>query len=83
VGPRAVLDTVVKRKIPSPRRRVSNPTTPIVQLVEKYSHKNNMYFYIYISLDLHHRVQNGFEAHPASYPVGTRDSFPGGKAAGT
>jgi hypothetical protein len=32
VGPRAVLDVVVKRKIPSPRRE-SNPRTPIVQTV--------------------------------------------------
>jgi hypothetical protein len=32
VGPRAVLDTVVKRKIPSPRRE-SNPRTPIIQPV--------------------------------------------------
>jgi hypothetical protein len=32
VGPRAVLDAVVKRKIPSPRLE-SNPRTPIVQLV--------------------------------------------------
>jgi hypothetical protein len=32
VGPRAVLDAVVKRKIPSPRRK-SNPRTPIVQPV--------------------------------------------------
>jgi hypothetical protein len=30
----------------------------------------------------HHRVQNGSGAHPASYPMGTRGSFPGGKAAG-
>jgi hypothetical protein len=29
----------------------------------------------------HHRVQNGSGAHPASYPVGTRGSFLGGKAA--
>jgi hypothetical protein len=32
VGPRAILDAVVKRKIPSPRRE-SNPRTPIVQPV--------------------------------------------------
>jgi hypothetical protein len=32
VGPKAVLDTVMKRKIPSPRRE-SNPRIPIVQLV--------------------------------------------------
>jgi hypothetical protein len=32
VGPRAILNTVVKRKIPSPRRE-SNPRTPIVQPV--------------------------------------------------
>jgi hypothetical protein len=27
-------------------------------------------------------VQNGSGAHPASYPMGTTGSFPGGKAAG-
>jgi hypothetical protein len=32
VGPRAVLDTVMKRKIPSPRRE-SKPRIPIVQPV--------------------------------------------------
>jgi hypothetical protein len=32
VGSRAVLDAMVKRKIPSPRRE-SNPRTPIVQPV--------------------------------------------------
>jgi hypothetical protein len=37
VGPRAVLDTVVKREIPSPRRE-SNPRTPIVQpVVQRYT----------------------------------------------
>jgi hypothetical protein len=29
-----------------------------------------------------HRVQNGSGAHPASYPVDTRDSFPGVKRPG-
>jgi hypothetical protein len=32
VGPKAILDAVVKRKIPSPRRE-SKPRTPIVQPV--------------------------------------------------
>jgi hypothetical protein len=27
---------------------------------------------------LHHRVQNGFGAHPASYPMCARGSFTGG-----
>jgi len=27
-------------------------------------------------------VQNGIGTHPASYPIGTRGSFPWGKAAG-
>jgi hypothetical protein len=31
---------------------------------------------------LHHRVQNGSGVHPASYPVGTRGSFPGVKRPG-
>jgi hypothetical protein len=32
------------------------------------------------NFSLHHRVQNGSGAHPASYPMGTRVSFPGGKS---
>jgi hypothetical protein len=32
------------------------------------------------NFSLHHRVQNGSGAHPASYPMGNRSSFPGGKA---
>jgi hypothetical protein len=34
------------------------------------------------NLSLHHRIQNGSGAHPVSYLMGTRGSFPGGKAAG-
>jgi hypothetical protein len=34
------------------------------------------------NFSLHRCVQNGSGAHPASYPVGTRGSFPEGKAAG-
>jgi hypothetical protein len=34
------------------------------------------------NFSLHHRVQNGSGAHPASYPMGSGVSFPGGKAAG-
>jgi hypothetical protein len=33
------------------------------------------------NFSLHHRVQNGSGAHPA-YPMGTKGSFPEGKAAG-
>jgi hypothetical protein len=34
------------------------------------------------NFSLHHRVQNGSGAQPATYPMGTRGSFLGGKAAG-
>jgi hypothetical protein len=34
------------------------------------------------NFSLHHRIQNGSGAHPTSYPMGTRGSFPGGIAAG-
>jgi hypothetical protein len=34
------------------------------------------------NFSLHYSVQIGSGAHPASYPMGTRGSFPGGKAAG-
>jgi hypothetical protein len=33
------------------------------------------------NFSLYHRVQNGSRAHPASYAIGTLESFPGGKAA--
>jgi hypothetical protein len=40
-------------------------------------------FFVLINFSLiHHRVQNGSGAYPASYPMGTRGSFPGGQAAG-
>jgi hypothetical protein len=35
------------------------------------------------NFSLNHRVRNGSGAHPASYSMGTRGSFAGGKAAGT
>jgi hypothetical protein len=34
------------------------------------------------NFSLHHHVQNGSGAHLASYPMGTRGSFPGGNVAG-
>jgi hypothetical protein len=34
------------------------------------------------NFSLHHRVKNGSETHPASYPMGTRGFFHGDKAAG-
>jgi hypothetical protein len=34
------------------------------------------------NFSLHHRIQNSSGAHPASYPMGARGSFPGGNAAG-
>jgi hypothetical protein len=34
------------------------------------------------NFSLHHRVQNGSGAHPASYPMGTRGSSSGGEVAG-
>jgi hypothetical protein len=35
------------------------------------------------NFSLHHRIQNGPGAHPASYTMGTRGSFTGVKAAGS
>jgi hypothetical protein len=34
------------------------------------------------NFSLHHHVENGSGAHPAFYPMGTRGSFPEGKADG-
>jgi hypothetical protein len=46
VGPRAVLDTVVKRKIPSPRRE-SNPRTPIFQHVAQTLYRTSYHGSVY------------------------------------
>jgi hypothetical protein len=35
-----------------------------------------------LNFSLHHVVQTGYGAHPASYPMGNGGSFPGGKATG-
>jgi hypothetical protein len=35
------------------------------------------------NFSLHHGVQNDSGAHPASYPMGKREYFPGGKAVGS
>jgi hypothetical protein len=35
------------------------------------------------NFSLHHRIQNGSGAHPASYPMGTRGFLLGSKAAGS
>jgi hypothetical protein len=35
-----------------------------------------------VNFSIHHRLQTGSGAHPASYPMGTRGSFPEGRAAG-
>jgi hypothetical protein len=34
------------------------------------------------NFSLHHSVQTGSGAQPASYPMGTKGSFPGNKVAG-
>jgi hypothetical protein len=47
VGPGAVLDVVVKRKIPSPRRK-SNPRTPIVQPVAHATNNPTQFFFAWV-----------------------------------
>jgi hypothetical protein len=40
--------------------------------------KRDALFYSKVLCLSRHRVQNGSGAHPASYPMGTKGSFPGG-----
>jgi hypothetical protein len=52
VGPRAVLNAVVKRKIPSPSRE-SKPRTPIFQPVaQRYTTELSRLLYIFNSLEI-------------------------------
>jgi hypothetical protein len=68
VGPRAVLYTVVKRKIPSACRE-SNPRIPVVHSV---AHR---YIDLQIIAQIDHEKLN-------DYQMGTGGFFPGVKAAG-
>jgi hypothetical protein len=85
VGPRTGLDSVAKGKI-------------LIVTICRKSHDSSVGIALGYGLDdrgsrfrfpagpgnfsIHHRLQNGSGAHPASYPMDTRGSFPGGKAAG-
>jgi hypothetical protein len=89
--PRPAGNRILEPRSSSPARyRPSNSGSP--------SHTCIIIIYLHHTLDnggsrvrfpagagnfsLHHRVQNGSGAHPASYPMGTRSSFSVGKAAG-
>jgi hypothetical protein len=60
VGPRAVLDAVVMRKIPIPRQE-SNPRTPIVQIVaQRYTEWAITALLRFFLLILYRRMQHSF-----------------------
>jgi hypothetical protein len=61
-------------------KRGSTPikTTDKIKPVMKYNFKLLAWAR---NVSLYHRVQNGSGTQPASYPMGSRGSFPGGKAA--
>jgi len=54
----------------------SRSRRPVRKLLDMPSYANTV-LWIYLT-----QKQNGSGAHPASYPMGTRGSFPGGKAVG-
>jgi hypothetical protein len=81
VGPRAVLDAVVKRKIPSPLRD-SNPRIPILQPVAHPTPIFKTIFQTEFYNLIFYFIMIGSGTHPASYPMGTKGNFSGGKAAG-
>jgi hypothetical protein len=73
VGPRAVLDAVVKRKIPSPCRYSNDSSVGIALGYGLDDRGSRVRFPAGAgNFSLHHRVQNGSGAHPASYLTGTR-----------
>jgi hypothetical protein len=63
-------------------RRIAEPdfSGPTIHSQETYS-LISKYTTAVGNFSLHHRVQTGSGAHPASYAMGTGGSFPGGKAA--
>jgi len=85
VGPGAGLDAEVGRGIPGPCRE-SRPRDDSVGVALGYGQDDRGSRVPFPAgpghFSLHHRVQKGSVAHPATYPMGTRGSFPEGKAAG-
>jgi hypothetical protein len=74
VGPKAVLDAVIKRKIPSPRRE-SNPKTPTVQpVVSRYTD--------WAITTLYWKKASGQLQVPAALPPGKKPPVPTGFQAG-
>jgi hypothetical protein len=89
VGPRAVLDAVVKKKIPVQLKVEFTLGTPCEErgvIALGYGLDDRCSRVRFPegagNFSLHHRVQTGSGAYPASYPMGTTGSFPGGKADG-
>jgi hypothetical protein len=74
VGPRTVLDVVVKRKIPSPRRE-SNPRTPIVQPVAQAVTENSSSVHLMLTYLISrqsqaamvHAIENKYYTVPVCY----------------
>jgi hypothetical protein len=68
---------------------ISSPSSPGAEIAQRYRaglRAGRSGFRVTATagnLSLHHRVQNGSGAHPASYPMGTRGSFPADKEAGS
>jgi hypothetical protein len=73
VGPRADMVAVVKRRIPIPAGWATGWKIGVLGFDCRRGVGN---------FSLRHRVQNCSGAHPASYPMGTRVSFPVVKVAG-
>jgi hypothetical protein len=73
-----------KRPLPEIEPRSSSPVTTHLPLAFVFSIRGSRVRFPTeaVNFSLHHRVQNGPGSHPASYPMGSRGSFPGGKAAG-
>jgi len=59
---------------------MNDPSPPL--LILTVLHRGWSLLLWLVCFSLHHCVQTTTWAHPASYPVGTRDSFRGGKGAG-
>jgi hypothetical protein len=93
VGPEVGLDTVEKRKIlslcrdsnprsssPSPSDIPTELSRPLLKSLDDRGYRVRFPAGAG-NFSLHHRVQNGSGAHPASYSMGTRATFSRGKAA--
>jgi hypothetical protein len=84
VGPICISSNISARLGPVICKKTFKAMSYLIRIALGYVLDNRgsgVRFPAILEISLHHRVQNGSGAHPASCPMDAKGSFPGGEAA--